>query len=110
MQVLDVLVFPSIANEDFPNVVLEAMSMGKPVIASRIAGTPEQVEDGVTGWLLEPGNAAAFAGKMAEFIRNEDLIVQMGTRARKRFAEEFTSEIAVARYLNLYQSLTKAGN
>ncbi len=111
MQVLDVLVFPSIANEDFPNVVLEAMSLGKPVIASRIAGTPEQVEDGKTGWLVEPGNTSAFARKMADVVVDRDIISGMGADARRKFETEFTSEIAVSRYLDLYQSLLKrSGN
>jgi glycosyltransferase involved in cell wall biosynthesis len=111
MQMLDVLVFPSIANEDFPNVVLEAMSLGKPVIASRIAGTPEQIEDGKTGWLVEPGNASAFARKMADIIIDRNLISGMGAKARQKFEAEFTSEIAVSRYLDLYQSLLKrSGN
>lgn len=111
MQVLDVLVFPSIANEDFPNVVLEAMSLGKPVIASRIAGTPEQVEDGKTGWLVEPGNASAFARKMADVVVDRNMITGMSANARQKFEAEFTSKIAVSRYLDLYQSLLKrSGN
>jgi glycosyltransferase involved in cell wall biosynthesis len=53
---LDVLVLPSIQNEDFPNVILEAMSLAKPVVATKLAGIPEQVLDGETGLLVEPGD------------------------------------------------------
>ena len=55
---MDLIVLPSVGYEDFPNVVLEAMRLGKPVIASRIAGTPEQVIDEVTGLLVPPGAPA----------------------------------------------------
>jgi glycosyltransferase involved in cell wall biosynthesis len=52
MSVMDVLVLPSVRDEDFPNVILEAMLLSKPVIATRLAGIPEQVVDGVTGLLV----------------------------------------------------------
>lgn len=105
IQALDVMVLPSIANEDFPNVVLEAMSLGKPVIASRIAGTPEQVEDGITGWLVEPGDTSALAFKMAAFIEDKGRIDVMSVQARGQFDEKFTADVAVSRYLDLYQAL-----
>ncbi|MDB4316223.1 glycosyltransferase, partial [Cyclobacteriaceae bacterium] len=55
--VTDVLILPSIGNEDFPNVVLEAMSLGKPVIGTDIAGIPEQINNMVTGIVIQPKNA-----------------------------------------------------
>ena len=105
MQALDVMVLPSIANEDFPNVVLEAMSLGKPVIASRIAGTSEQIEDGTTGWLVEPADSSALALKMATIIENDGQIGAMGAQARAQFEVKFTADVAVSRYLDLYQAL-----
>lgn len=105
VQTLDVVVFPSIANEDFPNVVLEAMALGKPVLASRIAGTPEQIEDGVTGWLVEPGDFLSFSRKMSVFVEDNNQAAIMGVKARARFEKLFTAEIAVSQYLNLYQFL-----
>lgn len=110
MQGLDVMVLSSIANEDFPNVVLEAMSLGKPVIASRIAGTPEQIEDGVTGWLVEPGDSLALALKMEAIINDRDCIERIGAKAHVRFEESFTAEAAVTRYLNLYEMLNRRMN
>ncbi len=105
MLALDVAVLPSIVNEDFPNVVLEAMSLSKPIIASRIAGTPEQIEDGATGWLVEPGDSLALALKMETFIENRERISVMGAQARARFEGKFTADVAVSRYLDLYQAL-----
>lgn len=104
MQSLDVVLLPSVANEDFPNVILEGMSLGKPVIASRIAGTTEQIEDGVTGWLVEAGNSTNLAEKMAAFIQNKPSMATMGAEAQRRFQSEFTAAVSVSRYIKLYQS------
>jgi glycosyltransferase involved in cell wall biosynthesis len=105
MQSLDLVLLPSVANEDFPNVILEGMSLGKPVIASRIAGTPEQIENGVTGWLVEPGDSTQLAEKMAFFIQNKPSMTIMGVEAQRRFQSEFTAAVSVSRYIKLYQSL-----
>ena len=61
----DIVALPSLDHEDFPNVVLEAMAMAKPVVASSIGGIPEQVEDGVTGLLCPPGDSGALAVALA---------------------------------------------
>jgi glycosyltransferase involved in cell wall biosynthesis len=105
VQALDVMLLPSVANEDFPNVILEAMSQAKPVIASRIAGTPEQIEDGVTGALVAPGDHHALALIIASSIRNKDSLTDMGRAGCVRFDTEFTADVAVSRYMNLYQTL-----
>lgn len=105
IQCADVLVVPSIANEDFPNVVIEAMSLGIPVLASRLAGIPEQVENCVSGWLVPPGDVDALAEAILLLERNQTLIVAAGAAAYTRFHNNFTSELAVARYINLYRKL-----
>jgi glycosyltransferase involved in cell wall biosynthesis len=105
MHALDVVVLPSIDQEDFPNVVLEAMSLGKPVIASRLAGTPEQIVPNLTGYLFEPGDSAALANALLRMANNEELRKRLGNSGRIRFEENFTAEIAVHRYLDLYKEL-----
>lgn len=107
MELLDVLILPSVDREDFPNVVLEAMGMGKPVIASRLAGTPEQVADGVTGILVEPQSADQLAAAIRRLGLDEELRAQMGRAGLRRFQERFTAELAVANYVSLYQSLSE---
>lgn len=102
---LDVLVLPSIDEEDFPNVILEAMGLGKPVIASRLAGTPEQVVDGETGILVEPRDPDQLATAIEKLSLDEQLRVQMGEAGLRRFQEYFTAEVAVKNYVSLYQSL-----
>jgi L-malate glycosyltransferase len=105
MSILDVLILPSVADEDFPNVVLEAMALGKPVIASRLAGMPEQVSEGKTGFLVSPLNAEQLAVAITELCNNAPLREQMGQAAVNKFQNFFTAEVAVKNYLTLYNSL-----
>jgi L-malate glycosyltransferase len=105
MAALDVLILPSVEDEDFPNVILEAMALGKPVIASRLAGTPEQVLDGRTGLLVEPRNVAQLAEAVFQLIDNANLRSSMGQAAIQRFNTNFTSQIALNNYSNLYTKL-----
>lgn len=105
MSAIDVLVLPSVAHEDFPNVILEAMGSGKAVIASRLAGTPEQVEQGITGLLVPPGDHHALAAAILQVVTDAHLRKEMGLAGRRRFEQGFTAEAAVDRYATLYQSL-----
>lgn len=105
MSALDVLIWPSIQDEDFPNVVSEAMGLGKPVIASRLAGTPEQVLDGETGLLIAPRNVAELAAAISRLSENADLRESMARAALARFNTHFASQIAVSNYSNLYTKL-----
>ena len=105
MSVLDVLILPSVQDEDLPNVILEVMALGKPVIASRLAGTPEQVIDGATGLLTEPRNVEQLAIAILKLLDNADMRSSMGRAALVRFNENFTSKIALNKYNNLYKKL-----
>ncbi len=105
MSALDVLVLPSVQDEDFPNVILEAMALGKPVIASRIAGTPEQVVDGLTGSLVEPRNVDHLSEAIYHLLIDPDTRNEMGRAALNRFNENFTSEIALDNYAREYVTL-----
>lgn len=78
------LVFPSIWFEGCPLALLEAMANGLPVIAARIGGIPELVEDGVTGLLFEPGNEKELAQKMTELWDDPERCSKMGTQARRK--------------------------
>ena len=107
MAMLDVLILPSVADEDFPNVVLEAMAHGKPVIASRLAGIPEQVSEGATGFLTDPRNVEQLAQAITEISNNAQLRLKMGKAASNKFQNFFTAEVSVENYLTLYQSFDK---
>jgi glycosyltransferase involved in cell wall biosynthesis len=102
----DVLIIPSTYLEISPLVTLEAFAFGKPVLASRIGGLPEQIEDGKTGWLVEPGSVDALAQAIKSALHNPVHLSQM-SRACFQKAEMFTVEEMTRKYENLYQDLLK---
>ncbi len=97
------LVVPSVCFEAFGLVAAEAMSYGLPVIASRIGGLPEVVEDGVTGLLFEPGNAAELAEKMALLWSNPDLCRRMGQAGRRKAISEYSEDVYHRRLMIVYE-------
>lgn len=104
MAALDVLVLPSIQDEDFPNVILEAMALAKPVIATRLAGTPEQVIDGETGLLVEPANPSKLAAAIMQLCSDGDARARMGQAAATRFSNCFTDKISLQNYSSFYRT------
>ena len=97
------IVVPSKWFEGFPLVIAEAMSQGLPVIASRIGGLPEIVEDGVTGFLFEPGNAEDLAIKMRSLWENPVLCQQMGRAALQKVMRKYTEDIYFRNLMAVYQ-------
>lgn len=106
MNAVDIIVLPSIAQEDFPNVVIEAMSLGKPVIASSIAGTPEQITHMRDGLLVEPGNSEELARAIGTLAHDSELRQVLASNAREKFRECFSAQKAVASYERIYEKLT----
>lgn len=104
MAALDMLILPSIQDEDFPNVILEAMALSKPVIATRLAGIPEQVVDGETGLLVEPANASELAAAILQLCADSAARARMGQAAAARFSACFTHTVSLRNYSNLYKS------
>ncbi|MGE2731081.1 glycosyltransferase family 4 protein [Mycolicibacterium vaccae] len=90
--------------ENSPTILAQAMAAGKPVIASRVGGVPEMVDDGETGFLTEPDDGAAFADRMVKLLHDQDLSLRLGRRAhdvaRQRFAADTVAEMTVAAYRN----------
>ena len=89
-------------------VVLEAMASGTPVVCSRIGGLPEIVEDGVTGFLVEPGDLKGLHERLSELLGNPVLARRMGANARERVLESFTWQACADRCLARYQALLQA--
>lgn len=96
------LVVPSIWNEAFGIVAAEAMSWSVPVIASRIGGLPEVVEDEVTGLLVEPGNAESLARAMRRLATDDALCLKLGAAARERALREYSVEVFYRRLMSAY--------
>ena len=88
---LDIFVMTS-EKEGLPRVIIEAMLMGKPVIASDITGPSELVVDGETGFLVPVGRTYAIANAILMLIRNPALREQMGERAKERVTRDFPVE------------------
>ena len=86
-----IVVTPSTVPEAFGLVILEAMSVGRPVIATNIGAIPEIIDDGVNGYLVEPNNSEQIAEKALKLFSEEILLAEFGRNARKK-AEEFSIE------------------
>jgi len=85
----DIFVLPSL-HEGLPYVISEAMSLGKPVIATKVGGIPEQISNGVSGILVPPRNHSALANAIVYLFNNEKKAKKMGLEARKKVKKRFT--------------------
>ncbi|HEV8265503.1 MAG TPA: glycosyltransferase family 4 protein [Gemmatimonadales bacterium] len=86
-------------------VILEAMSYGTPVIASRIGGITDIVEDGRSGLLVPPGDAGALAAALRRLLEDRDLARRLGDAGRRRVREQFSWDAITARWEAVYRSL-----
>lgn len=101
----DLLVLPSLS-EGRPNVVLEAMAAGRPVVATRVGGVPELVVDGETGLLAGPGDAEGLSGAIRRLLVDGELRTCMGLAGRRRLEAMGLSWPAIAaRHLRLYEDV-----
>jgi glycosyltransferase involved in cell wall biosynthesis len=101
-----VAVLPSLT-EMCPTVVLEAMSSGRPVVASNRGGIPELVQDGRTGLLADPDQPATFAKALIRLLTAPDLANAMGHDGRMRVLTTFTSEAVVDGLERFYDELSE---
>lgn len=97
------LVVPSVWYETFGLVIVEAFAAGAPVIASRLGVMPNLVEDGVTGLLFEPGNAADLAEKMRWALAHPEAMAAMGATARARYEALYTADRNYAQLTEIYR-------
>lgn len=102
-QQADICVVPSMLYESFSYTSAQAMAAGKPVIASRIGGIPETVEDGITGVLVAPGNVEELAEAIIRLARDPGLRERMGRAGRARVAHEFDPQSLAQRNLEQYE-------
>jgi glycosyltransferase involved in cell wall biosynthesis len=97
------VVVPSLCLETFCLVAAEAMSYGLPVIASGIGSLAELVENGINGFLFEPGNGIDLAKKIRTLWNSPELCQQMGEAGRKKALLEYTEDIYYKRLIKVYQ-------
>ncbi len=100
---LDVLVLPSYAHEGIPQIILQAQAMGRAVVATAVGGIPEVVEDGVSGLLVPPRDAAALAEKITLLLNDSTLRKSLGAAGRAQVEKEFSLDRMGDRLLALYE-------
>lgn len=91
----DVVIVPSLLPEPFGLVAIEAMSLGKLVMAANHGGLREIIENNVSGILFEPCNANDLSNKISEIICNQHLIADIGTKGQNKYNTYFTEEIFI---------------
>jgi glycosyltransferase involved in cell wall biosynthesis len=91
--------------DTFPNVVIEALACGRPVVASAVGGIPEQFEDKKTGFLIAPRDPNEMAVHIELLLRNDELCQKMGAAAHEMALQRFDLRQQAERYLNWYRSI-----
>jgi glycosyltransferase involved in cell wall biosynthesis len=100
----DVFVLPS-GNEGTPVTAIEALATGCPVVATRVGGVPDVVDDGVDGFLVAPGAVQEVAARLAELARDPELRVRMGAAGRERMRTRYAVDRLVDDVDRLYREL-----
>lgn len=91
--------------ESAPLTLLEGMSSGLPVVATRVGGIPEIVEDGVNGFLVPPKHPEAIAEKILELNGDRELRSRLGEEARRTVLKRYTADKVVGQYLEIYEKV-----
>jgi L-malate glycosyltransferase len=105
MSAMDVFVLPSLA-EGIPMAILEAMALGRPIVATAVGGVPEVIQHDLTGLLVEAGNATALAGACLTLSSDPLRAQALGMHARQAVEERFSSDRYGRALVDAYRSVT----
>lgn len=100
----DLFVLPSLS-EGMPNVALEAMAAGLPVVATAVGGIPEIIEDGESGLLVAPADPQALTVAITRILTNPPQLKKMGSTARESIINKFPTHANISAYEELYKGL-----
>ncbi len=102
----DLGIYPS-ETESFGMGILETMSYGKPILATRVGGVPEVVDNRKTGYLFKVGDTKGFAKQLNLMMLDLEATNKMGVEAKKIASERFCSSVIVPKYVEYYKSIMK---
>lgn len=98
----DIVTFPSLCLDVFGMVNLEAGACSKPVVGTIFGGTQEIIEDGKTGYVLDPRNIEVFSKILKRLLLDDDLRNKLGSVSKTRIMKHYTLDLQTQRYLDLY--------
>jgi len=98
----ELVVVPSVIPDALSRVILEAMAAARPVVATRVGGTPELVIDGKTGILVERNEPRELTRAITTLLRDETLRASLAAGARRHIAERFSADDILDRHLAVY--------
>jgi glycosyltransferase involved in cell wall biosynthesis len=107
LSAMDVFVLPSY-REGMPLVLLEAMAMARPAVATRVRGCREVVVDAETGILVPPREVAALADAIVRLLLDKELAKRMGSAGRKRVEERFDRDVVIRKQLDALAKLVSS--
>lgn len=104
---IDILTLPSLYKEGLPNVILEAMSMNLPVVSSEMAGIPEVVINGETGYMTEPGNEEELVDAVEKLWADPEKCRKMGENARKLMENKMDKKNQFGEFLKYFHKVSE---
>jgi glycosyltransferase involved in cell wall biosynthesis len=108
LSIVDVFVMPTL-REGLGTAILEAMAMGKPIVATRVGGIPEAVQHGVNGLLVPPADAPALAAAIQELLTAKERRLAMGQQSRRIAEAGFSRTSMIAAMESIFRQVLQAG-
>lgn len=106
----DIVLLPSVCFDSFPRVALEAMAMGRPVIGTCFGGASEIIQDGITGYVINPLKVNQIIEKVGDLLRNPARAKEFGVMSRKRVETDFDQKDKVEYLVSQYRTLLDKQN
>lgn len=105
MAAMDIVVLPAVGIEGFGRVLVEAGAMARPVVTTRVGGTAEIVQEGITGFVVEPWDCESMGDRLRALLRSQELRRSIGEAARDRVASHFTTDLMVENTERVFENV-----